>query len=117
MVDNGEYAFSFDMWCVGVLAYEMLCGVSPFFDERGEEAIYARIRDGAVTYARERFGPGQRAAKELIRKLLMLDPRKRLSATQVLQHPWITGHTGPYEPQACVEEYVARHGPGLAARQ
>ena len=99
VADSREYDFAVDMWCVGVLAYEMLTGGSPFFDERGEGAILERIREGAVAYPRERFGPSQRAAKDFIRRLLVVEPHRRMSATEVLRHPWIVMHTGPYSPQ------------------
>lgn len=38
------------------------------------------------------------SAKDLIRKLLIVDPRQRLTAAQALQHPWITAGEVPSSP-------------------
>jgi aurora kinase len=113
LVGGTEYGFGVDMWCVGVLAYEMLAGVSPFYDAGGQDAIMARIAAGRP--APDRRLRGMRAAWDLITRLLQQDPSRRLSATEVLQHRWVTEHAGPYAPQACVTEWVEQHGEGLAA--
>lgn len=113
VVENEEYSFPFDMWCVGVLAFEMLAGQSPFFAD-SDDAVYERIRECRPKF--DRRMRSMRNACDVIGKLLQADPSKRLTATEVLQHPWLVEHTGPYEPQACVAQWVARHGPGLVAK-
>lgn len=112
-VVNGEdYSFAFDMWCVGVLAYEMLAGASPFFDEGGQDAIMERIAEGKLRG--DRRMRGMRAAWDLISRLLVVDQAARLTATQVLQHRWIVSNCGPYQPQEEVTQWLLEHGPSLA---
>lgn len=89
VVAGGEYGFGFDMWTVGVLAYEMLLGESPFF-ARDQDGIMARITDGrfAVEAADGRVRLGA-AAEDFVQRLLQLDAGARMTAAEALVHPWI----------------------------
>jgi serine/threonine protein kinase len=84
-----EYGFGFDMWCVGVLAFEMLAGHSPFVNAAtgadSQDAIMARITAGAYRMPRGI----SRDAADLIRKLLSRDPDARPAPAAVLHHPWL----------------------------
>ena len=113
VVHGEEYSFAFDMWCVGVLAYEMLAGVSPFYDEDGQDAIMERIAEGKLRG--DRRMRSMRAAWDLISRLLVVEQSARLTATQVLQHRWIVSHCGPYQIQDDVQAWVREHGPSLAS--
>ena len=115
VVDGDTYAFGFDMWCVGVLLYEMLAGQSPFYVEGGDQdAIMAEI--GRCELKQDRAMRAKRSAWQLITSLLRKDHTERLTATAVLKHPFIVQHTGPYKPQPCVTAWIAEHGESLATR-
>lgn len=87
-----------------IFRYIMLCGYPPFYGqcgldcgwERGEacqscqETLFTRIQDGMFEYPDNEWQDVSNNAKDLIQKLLVREPRKRLTALEVLQHPWIT---------------------------
>ncbi|KAF2348368.1 Protein kinase domain [Trinorchestia longiramus] len=84
MVENKPHDEKVDLWSVGVLCYEFLCGVPPFETETSSET-YKRI-----TSVRYKFPPHVSAkARDLISKLLKYHPHERLSLDAVLKHPWI----------------------------
>uniref|UniRef100_H3DDY1 non-specific serine/threonine protein kinase n=1 Tax=Tetraodon nigroviridis TaxID=99883 RepID=H3DDY1_TETNG len=87
-----------DVWSVGVLAYVMLSGVSPFLDESPEETCVNICRLD-FCFPDEYFGDVSQAARDFVSSLLQQDPRKRPSATACLQHPWVVrggAHGGEY---------------------
>ncbi|TNN04436.1 hypothetical protein fugu_001465, partial [Takifugu bimaculatus] len=87
-----------DVWSVGVLAYVMLSGVSPFLDESPEETCVNICRLD-FCFPDEYFRDVSQAARDFVSSLLQQDPRKRPSATACLQHPWVGrggAHGGEY---------------------
>ncbi|KQK10184.2 calcium-dependent protein kinase 2 [Brachypodium distachyon] len=83
-----NYGPEADIWSVGVILYILLCGVPPFWAE-SEHGTFNSILRGQVDFTSDpwpRISPG---AKDLVRKMLTSDPNKRISADDVLNHPWI----------------------------
>ncbi|KAM9341804.1 kalirin [Pholidichthys leucotaenia] len=77
-----------DIWSIGVLAYVMLSGVSPFLDESPEETCVNICRLD-FCFPDEYFHDVSQAARDFVSSALQQDPRKRASATYCLQHPWV----------------------------
>lgn len=80
-----------DWWACGVLAYEMMVGFPPFFDETAP-GIYEKILRGKIYWPKEM----DRLSKELIKAFLHPDRTKRLGnliggSQDVLDHPWFRG--------------------------
>ncbi|XP_042350513.1 kalirin-like [Plectropomus leopardus] len=87
-----------DVWSIGVLAYVMLSGVSPFLDESPEETCVNICRLD-FCFPDEYFRDVSQAARDFVSSVLQQDPRKRPSATSCLQHPWVGrggAHGGEY---------------------
>ena len=72
-----------DMWACGVVLYGMLCGYFPFKAQNDKEC-YKKILSGVI------YIPNfvSRGPRELIEQLIVPDPDKRASASQVLQCEW-----------------------------
>ncbi|XP_071386407.1 serine/threonine-protein kinase 17A [Centroberyx affinis] len=77
-----------DMWSIGVLAYVMLTGISPFLGEDKQET-FLNISQLNVSYTEEELQQLDRAALAFIQTLLRKQPQDRATAEQCLQHPWL----------------------------
>lgn len=78
-----------DIWSVGVLAYVLLSGYSPFAGDTKQET-FCNISQCTLNFPDELFEGVSEAARDFIRTTLQTDPGCRLSARQCLEHPWLS---------------------------
>ncbi|CAL5098442.1 unnamed protein product [Urochloa decumbens] len=83
-----RYGPEADIWSVGVMLYIFLAGVPPFWAEN-ENGIFTAILRGQLDLASEPWPRISSGAKDLVKKMLNINPKDRLTAFQVLNHPWI----------------------------
>ncbi|KAG6743940.1 hypothetical protein POTOM_052644 [Populus tomentosa] len=83
-----QYGPKCDVWSAGVIIYILLSGVPPFWDE-SEQGIFEQVLKGELDFESEPWPNISESAKDLVRKMLVRDPKKRLTAHEVLCHPWV----------------------------
>ncbi|XP_019154468.1 PREDICTED: calcium-dependent protein kinase 10-like isoform X1 [Ipomoea nil] len=83
-----NYGPEVDIWSAGVILYILICGVPPFWAET-EQGVALAILRGVIDFKREPWPQVSESARSLVRQMLEPDPKKRLTAQQVLDHPWI----------------------------
>ncbi|KAG5534574.1 hypothetical protein RHGRI_022625 [Rhododendron griersonianum] len=77
-----------DVWSIGVITYILLCGRRPFWDKT-EDGIFKEVLRNKPDFHRKPWPTISNSAKDFVRKLLVKDPRARLTAAQALSHPWV----------------------------
>jgi calcium/calmodulin-dependent protein kinase I len=110
LVGHG-YDVAVDYWSIGVIIYVMLCGFPPFSEDSNEK-LFDAIKKGAYDFPSPTWDDISDYAKDLIKKLLVVDPAKRLNAEGILKHPWIVGDVTPRKNlptvTAKIKEFNAR---------
>jgi len=86
------YDRSVDMWSIGVILYILLCGFPPFYEDNTAK-LFQTIMEGKFEFPDPEWTNISDSAKDLIKRMLTVDPKKRITADDALEHPWIIGHT------------------------
>lgn len=79
---------------MGVLLYILLCGYPPFYAETNPD-LYRLIVAGVYEFHATEWAGISEGAKDLVSKMLVVDPSKRLTMAQVLAHTWMTSTVTP----------------------
>ncbi|KAH6786387.1 calmodulin-domain protein kinase 9 [Perilla frutescens var. hirtella] len=83
-----KYGKEADIWSAGVILYILLSGVFPFRGETKHTISDAVLR-GHVDFKRKPWPSISESAKDLVCRMLTQNPKKRITASEVLEHPWI----------------------------
>ncbi|KAH0680672.1 hypothetical protein KY284_021757 [Solanum tuberosum] len=83
-----KYGKEIDVWSAGVILYILLSGFPPFWAET-EKGIFEEIVKGQLDFESSPWPSISTSAKDLVRKMLTMDPKKRITADEALQHPWL----------------------------
>ncbi|KAL6508434.1 Calcium-dependent protein kinase 25 [Orobanche hederae] len=83
-----RYGQEADVWSAGVMIYILLSGVPPFWGE-SEQEIFEEVLHADIDLTSDPWPTISDSAKDLVKKMLVRDPKKRLTAHQVLCHPWV----------------------------
>lgn len=88
-ISRGPVGVYTDMWCFGVILYILLSGISPFMDDSEEETINNILRcDVSLSCDQLKASP---AARDLVCRLLVVNPCQRISAASCLGSAWVRG--------------------------
>jgi len=90
VLERKPYNHMVDWWSLGVILYILLCGFPPFHDDQNQlKKLYKKIKKGRYSFPSPYWDNVSEEAKDLVRKLLVTDPRRRANHTVVLNHTWI----------------------------
>jgi len=85
---QGRYDKACDLWSCGVIMYILLCGYPPFHGETDADVL-TKVRLGNFTFNNADWKNISEDAKDLVRKLLKMNPKERYTADQALNHLWV----------------------------
>ncbi|KAH8552247.1 putative calcium/calmodulin-dependent protein kinase [Umbelopsis sp. PMI_123] len=100
IVRDQRYSKSVDMWALGCVLYTILCGFPPFYDE-SIQLLTEKVARGNYTFISPWWDSISLSVKDLISHLLCVDPNKRYTIDEFLNHPWIKNepfHIAPTYP-------------------
>ncbi|CAI7870061.1 unnamed protein product, partial [Closterium sp. NIES-54] len=85
---QGEYGPEVDVWSAGVVMYIAMCGVPPFWASSNRSLAEA-IRGKEVSFKSAKWAGVPEECKDLIGRMLVKDPKRRITALEILGHPWM----------------------------
>eukprot|EP00873_Tetraselmis_striata_P021284 jgi/Tetstr1/441548/TSEL_029777.t1 len=100
LIDNDDrtegYGPECDLWACGIILFILLGGHPPFVEtakdaDDGCVRLFRQIQRGQYSFKDPVWELVSDEAKDLVKKFLVVDPKKRITAKEALQHPWFTG--------------------------
>ncbi|XP_067683497.1 calcium/calmodulin-dependent protein kinase type 1-like [Haliotis asinina] len=85
------YGKEVDCWSIGVIAYILLCGYPPFYDESDAE-LFKQILKAEYEFDSPYWDEISDSAKNFIRHLMCKDVKQRFTCKQAMDDPWISGN-------------------------
>ncbi|XP_041642385.1 serine/threonine-protein kinase Chk2 isoform X2 [Cheilinus undulatus] len=116
------YSLAVDAWSLGVLLFVCLGGYPPFHESFSKKTITEQIIGGEFTMVPSKWKNVSDQAKDVVRKLLVVNPTQRMTIEEALQHPWLqdpsmleTAHRLMYPPADAAAGDADKDSPAMEA--
>lgn len=100
MIKNSPHDLKLDIWCLGVLLYELIHGNPPFKGKTENEKFKSILNNGLITFD----DVISKEARDLIKNILKSNPSERLTLDQIFHHPWMLQFEKAYKIK--IDKYI-----------
>lgn len=87
------YSKAVDIWSLGCFLYTILCGFPPFYDDVPSE-LTLKILTGNYEFLNPWWDEVSKDAKDLISRMLTINPEERITVDEIWDHPWVKENSG-----------------------
>jgi serine/threonine protein kinase len=91
MLVGKKYDEEVDWWSIGVILYVLLCGYPPF-ESDNEVDLRNEILNIGVKFDSADWENVSEEARDLVKKLLVIDQSQRIKVEEIINHPWMLGN-------------------------
>ncbi|EHA99096.1 Serine/threonine-protein kinase Chk2 [Heterocephalus glaber] len=110
------YNRAVDCWSLGVILFICLSGYPPFSEHKTQVSLKDQITSGKYTFIPEVWADVSEKALDLVKKLLVVDPKARFTTEEALGHPWLQPSTSRKRPlKAEAEDTKTTKRPAVCA--
>ncbi|KAL1916915.1 uncharacterized protein VTP21DRAFT_5112 [Calcarisporiella thermophila] len=109
IINDKDYSKSVDMWALGCVLYTLLCGFPPFYGDEEEcdaQSLLDRVARGEYEFLSPWWDNVSDAAKDLVSRLLCVDPNKRYNIDEFFEHCWIRGE--PFSEKPKIKKNISK---------
>jgi calcium/calmodulin-dependent protein kinase I len=86
------YGLGVDIWSIGIVTFILLCGYPPFrSDDSNLSVLFEQIKHAEYEFRSPFWDPISLEARAFVQRMLIKDPKKRATAAELLEDPWIVG--------------------------
>lgn len=102
------YGKACDYWSIGVVAFILLSGTPPFYEE-DNFALFEQIKSCKYDFEVETWDNVSAEAKDFVSKILVPDPNVRLTCQQMMEHPWMQKELSNTQPSVPMKNKLEKY--------